>query len=306
MKHGPLFLLCSWLLVILPLSAVSNSTAAEKQSKRITLAATIFPVADIIRCIGGPDIQVVQILPAGASPHTFDLTPGQVRELQDAQFIFKIGGMDDWIDNIADSLPRAAVISLHKYVTLRPTAEKGHDHGPAKAPLHAEFDPHYWLSAANGAVIAKAIASVLAEADPGRAATYEANLAVYGKQLAALHQEIKKDLSGLKNNRMIVFHDAWSYFTAAYGLETVAVFQTSPGREPRPRDIQKLYSQVKRFGIKAVFSEPQLSTASLEPMLEDLGLELIVLDPLGGTVANDSYARMLRRNARAILDALGR
>ncbi len=92
MKNGPLFLLCSWLLVILPLTAVSGSSAAEKQGKRLTLAATIFPVADIIRCIGGPDIQVVQILPAGASPHTFDLTPGQVKELQDARFIFKIGG----------------------------------------------------------------------------------------------------------------------------------------------------------------------------------------------------------------------
>jgi zinc transport system substrate-binding protein len=306
MKHGPFFLLCRWLLVILLLPVINGSAAAEKKTNRMTLAATIFPIADITRCIGGPDIRVVQILPPGASPHTFDLTPGQVRELQDAQFIFKIGGMDDWIDNIADSLPQAAVISLHKYVTLRPTAEKGHDHGPATVCLHAEFDPHYWLNAANGAVIAKKIASVLAEADPARATTYKANLAEYSKQLATLHQEIKKDLSGLKNNRMIVFHDAWSYFTAAYGLEIVAVFQTSPGREPRPRDIQKLYSQVKRFGIKTVFSEPQLSISSLEPMLEDLGLELIVLDPLGGTVANDSYARMLRRNAQAILDALGR
>ena len=306
MKNGSRFLLCRWLLVILLLPVITGSAAAKKKTNRMTLAATIFPVADITRCIAGPDIRVVQILPAGASPHTFDLTPGQVRELQDAWFIFKIGGVDDWIDSVADSLPQAAIISLHKFVTLRPAAEKGHDHGSATASLHPGFDPHYWLSADNGAVIAKNIAAALAEADPSRAAIYKANLAEYSKQLAALHQEIKKDLSGLKNNRMIVFHDAWRYFAGAYGLEIAAVFQTSPGREPTPRDMQELYSQVKRYGIKAVFSEPQLSTASLEPMLEDLGLELIILDPLGGTVANDSYARMLLRNARTIRRALDR
>lgn len=306
MKNGSRFLFCRWLLVILLLPAISGSAAAEKESKRMTLAATIFPIVDITRRIAGPDIRVVQILPAGASPHTFDLTPGQVRELQEARFIFKIGGVDDWIDSVADSLPRAVIISLHKYVTLRPMAEKGHDHSSATTSSHPEFDPHYWLRADNGAVIAKNIAAALVEADPARAATYKTNLTDYSRKLAALHQEIKKDLSGLKNNRMMVFHDAWRYFAGAYGLEITAVFQTSPGREPTPRDMQELYSQVNHFGLKAIFSEPQLPTASIEPLLQDLGLKLIVLDPLGGTVANDSYARMLRRNAHAILGALGR
>ena len=42
----------------------------------------------------------------------------------------------------------------------------------------------------------------------------------------------------MKTNKMIVFHDGWRYFAAAYGLEIVSVFQPSPGREPTPRDLQ--------------------------------------------------------------------
>jgi len=295
------------LALALPLLLPVAAPAASGNQRGMELAATIFPIADIARRIAGPDLRVIQILPAGASPHTFDLTPGQVRGLQSARIIFKIGGVDDWVDGVAESLPRqAAIITLHKGIALKPSHEHGHDHAGGAASGHDEFDPHYWLSAANGVVMARNIAAALSAADPSRAALYDRNYCAYARELTDVHNEIKKELSSLKRNKMIVFHDGWRYFAAAYGLEIAAVFQASPGREPAPRDIQELYAQVRRFGIRTVFSEPQLPTASLEPMLEDLGLELVVLDPLGGASTSDSYVDLLRRNARAILRALGR
>jgi ABC-type Zn uptake system ZnuABC Zn-binding protein ZnuA len=293
------WLLAAWL-------SFPGAVAAAEAKEPLVLGATIFPVADIARHVAGPDLRVIQVLPAGASPHTFDLTPGQVRGLQAARIIFKIGGVDDWIDGVAESLPRAAIIPLLKGIALRPSLEHGHSHTSAAAHGHDEFDPHYWLSAANGVIMAGNIAAALSAADPARAALYDRNYRAYARQLAAVHEEIKQELSALKSNKMIVLHDGWRYFAAAYGLEIAAVFQASPGREPTPRDMQELYAQVRRFGIRTVFSEPQLSTASLEPLIQDLGLKLVVLDPLGGTVAGDSYAGLLRRNARAVLGALGR
>jgi zinc transport system substrate-binding protein len=306
MKASSHAFLSAGMLAMLLLVPLTGPAASGNKAAAMELAATIFPVADIARRIAGPDIRVIQILPAGASPHTFDLTPGKVRELQAARIIFKIGGVDDWIDGIAESLPQASIITLQKGIALKPAHEEGHQHGNAGSGGQVEFDPHYWLSAENGALMAKNIAEALAKADPARAATYRVNLAGYSKELAGLHRELKKDLAGLKTNKMIVFHDAWRYFAAAYGLEIAAVFQASPGREPSPRDLQGLYSRAGKFGIKAIFSEPQLPIASLEPMLEDLGLELVVLDPLGGSAPGDSYVNLLRRNARAIRRALGR
>lgn len=305
MKRRPCFYLPVWLLATLLLFPISG-TAAGNKTPGLVLAATIFPAADIARRIAGPDIRVIQILPAGASPHTFDMTPGKVRELQNARIIFKIGGVDDWIDGIAESLPRAAIVSLQKDIPLMPFHEEEHGHGQTATHGQQEFDPHYWLSAENGLVMARNIADALAVADPARADVYKENYRKYSLELAGLHREIARELSGLKNKKMIVFHDAWRYFAAAYGLEIAAVFQASPGREPSPRDLQDLYARAKRFGIKAIFSEPQLPTASLEPMLEDLGMEVVVLDPLGGAFPTDSYVFLLRRNARAIRRALGR
>jgi zinc transport system substrate-binding protein/manganese/iron transport system substrate-binding protein len=268
--------------------------------KPLIIAATIFPLADIIRNVAGKAAQVIQILPAGASPHTFDLTPGQVRALQKARIIFKIGVIDNWIDGVGESATNAEIVSLQNHITLKPFHADDHQHGSAE-----KFDPHYWLDARNGVIITKNICARLSALDPAHAALYDKNSRRYQQELLLLDGELKKTCAALNNHKIIVFHDGWRYFAAAYGLEIIAVFQPAPGREPTPRDLQKLYALAKTYKIKAVFSEPQLPTASLEPLLEDLGLRLLIIDPLGGAVADDSYITLLRRNVQAILRADG-
>ena len=301
MKIQHLCLPALLLAALLPLPGRAEAAAREP----LVLAATIFPAADMVRRVAGPDIRVIQVLPAGASPHTFELAPGQVRELQRASMVFKIGGVDDWVDGIAESNPRATIVTLRKNVSLLPFHEDGHAQG-AGAHREADFDPHYWLSAANAIVMARNVADALCAVAPAREAAFEANYRELALELARLHAEIKSELSKLKTKRMIVFHDGWRYFAAAYGLEIAAVFQVSPGREPAPRDLQKMYAVVRKYAIHAIFSEPQLPPESLEPLAHDLGLKMVVLDPLGGAAPGDSYAGLLQRNARAIRDALGR
>jgi zinc transport system substrate-binding protein len=290
-----------------PLAALlflSPAAARGETKKPMVLAATIFPAADIVRRVAGPEVRVIQVLPPGASPHTFDLTPGLIRQLQDVRLVFKIGGMDDWIDGVTDSLPRAAMITLDKGIALKPFHEQGHAHVGHEAGHGPENDPHYWLSAANGAVMAHTVAGALSAADPAHAGRYQENYRRLARELSALHRQLQKELSVLARRQMIVFHDGWRYFAAAYDLEIAAVFQAAPGRDPSPRELQGLYAQARRLRIRAVFSEPQLPAASLQPLLQDLGLRLIVLDPLGGATAGDSYAALLRRIALAVREGL--
>ena len=286
-----------------PLACLLAALPLRPAGRPLTVAATIFPAADIARRVAGGGARVILVLPPGASPHTFELTPGKVRELQTARLIFKIGGVDDWIDGVAESLPRALIVPLHAGIARM--ASGGHGHGDGHR--HEDgLDPHYWLSAANGAAMAATIADALAKADPARAPEYRANGRAVAAELMALHAELKGLLAGLKEKRMIVLHDGWRYFAAAYGLEIAAVFQASPGREPTPRGLQELYRAARRVSARVLFSEPQLPAASVEPVLRDLGLRLVVLDPIGGAVPGDSYVGLLRRDARAVAAALAR
>jgi zinc transport system substrate-binding protein len=293
------FSLPAFVLICQAVYSAPSSAAA----KPFYVAATIFPLADIIRNVGGPAVRVIQVLPAGASPHTFDLTPGKVKELQKARIIFKIGVVDDWIDGVGESAPAAEIVSVQNHIALKPFPDDAHHHDGAGTTHSRDFDPHYWLDAGNGIIMTRNVCAKLIALDPGHEALYAENSRRYQNELLRLDDELKKACAALKNNKIIVFHDAWRYFAAAYGLEIIAVFQPAPGREPAPRDLQKLYAQARTAKIKAVFSEPQLPTAALEPLMEDLGLRLFTLDPLGGAFPGDSYAGLLRRNVRNILRA---
>jgi ABC-type Zn uptake system ZnuABC Zn-binding protein ZnuA len=296
--------ICPFLLpAFFLLCPVLHAAPVSASAKPLIVATTIFPLADIVRNITGKTARVIQILPAGASPHTFDLTPGKIGELQKAGIVFKIGIIDDWIDSIAESAPNVPIVSLQTFIPRKRYAADAHDHGHSGRMRAQDFDPHYWLDARNGAIMAQQVCSRLSALAPQHAAVFMQNSQRYQIELLRLDRELKKACSALKNRKLIVFHDGWNYFAAACGLEIIAVFQPAPGRDPAPRDLQKLYALAKTHGIKAVFSEPQLPTASLEPLLEDLGLRVFDLDPLGGASPGDSYIGLLRRNVQSIIQA---
>src|SRR5512145_3554851 len=87
-------LLASFLAV----SLAFTGSVAEAGGERVKVAATIFPLYDIVRQVAGPVADVVLILPPGASPHTFEPTPAGVRALAGAGALFVVGhGLDAWV-----------------------------------------------------------------------------------------------------------------------------------------------------------------------------------------------------------------
>jgi ABC-type Zn uptake system ZnuABC Zn-binding protein ZnuA len=72
---------------------------------RPVVAATIFPIGDIVRAIAGSAADVVVILPAGASPATFEPAPDVVRRLAGSRLIVAVGaGADDWGSGVANAM----------------------------------------------------------------------------------------------------------------------------------------------------------------------------------------------------------
>ena len=73
------------LLVLFVFHSSVHTQTADQLYGKLKIAATIFPLADIAKQIsvsgpsgrrpGGEKSEVITILPAGANPHTFELTP---------------------------------------------------------------------------------------------------------------------------------------------------------------------------------------------------------------------------------------
>ncbi len=272
---------------------LAGCSYGNHSDSKIKIATTIYPLSDIARNIVKDKIEVVNIVKPGSSPHTFTVTPSDIIDLQGTKVIFQIGhGLDDWANDILNSLDGAYMMKVDKGIVLKAFTKNG------------AVNPHYWLSLSNAKQIARNMTDEIIKLDPNNKDFYEKNFNVYVDKLNDTDKEIRKILSDLPSNKIIVFHRSWDYFTNEYGLEVVGVFEPSPGQEPSIAHLQDLIKIAKKEGVKGIFSEEQLSGDVIKPFVEDLGIKLSVLDPLGGSEGRDSYIDLMLYNAKQIEKAL--
>lgn len=263
--------------------------APNNKKSEAQVAATIFPIYDIARNIAGDELEVALILPPGASPHTFEITPSALRQLSSVETVYAVGhGLDDWTNQISKSID-AEVVVVDKNINLR---ESGDD--------HSEIDPHYYLTIENAMNIAITISTDLATRYPELADNFQTNLTVYLTELAEVNPEIERIIDSTQNKNIITLHDAWYYFAEEYGLNIVGTFEPSAGREPTPQYLVELTKAIETSGASMLFSEPQLSTESINQFVSDNGLSIIELDPIGGVDDRDTYIKLMLSNAEAI------
>lgn len=301
-KTAPITLII--IIIALGIGAIiytqKNKKPQNSPDGRLKIAASFSPLADMAGQIGGSSVDVASVLPPGASPHTFNPAPEQIRNLQGVKIFFTIGhGFDDWVSSVVENTSGSSVVSVDKGIQLRelPIDQRDEDEPGQSA------DPHYWLAPANAKIISQNIAAALIQADPVNQETYASNLNSYLSKLDQLDLEIRSLLSNLPRKELITHHNAWGYFADAYGLNVAGTFEISPGKEPSPQQIADLQNKVRRFDVETIFSEPQLSEQSLVPFVRDLNLKTAILDPEGG-LNNMGYIDMMRYNASTIAEAL--
>lgn len=289
------FLTLSLILCFFVLAGIG----CQKQTKgKIKVATTIFPIFDITKNITGNKIDVIQILPPGSSPHTFELSIAKAKELQDTSDIFMIGyGIDNWASTVKDAIGNVNLVTVDKNINLR-TAE-----GDEGLPEYDNKDPHYWLSIENAKEISRTIEKELEKIDPVNSQYYQDNLDQYLVKLDEAKNNISNDFKDIDSRKLVTFHDAWEYFADEFNLDIVATFEPFPGSEPTPKYLQDLSNSVKNENVKAIFSEPEFSNETIKPFVNDVGLKLYILDAEGNYYGN-SYIENMEGNAKIMKEAL--
>jgi len=295
----------SGLFLVLALTICSGGCQGEppRSAEKPKVAATIFPLYDIVRNIAGDKMEVVLILPPGASPHTIELTPQHVRRLENSRLVFRIGhGLDDWTGRFTEFLEDGKAVIVDEGVELVSAGEE--QHGQEDGHAHNGVNPHYWLSVKNAQIIADHVLEKLIEVDAQNEQTYRNQAALYKDRLQHLELELKQQLEPFQGEELITFHDSWVYYAREFDLVIVGNIEPFPGRQPTPRYLASLQEQIRRYDIRVLFSEPQLSSESVEAFVADLGLELYVLDPIGGVAGRESYIDLMKYNTNTIVEAL--
>jgi ABC-type Zn uptake system ZnuABC Zn-binding protein ZnuA/ABC-type Mn2+/Zn2+ transport system permease subunit len=80
-------------------------------SDRIRAVATTTQVADIVREVGGDQVEVTQIMQPNTDPHDYEPRPSDVAAFADAEIVFKSGGhLDEWSGQLIDDSGSSAVV----------------------------------------------------------------------------------------------------------------------------------------------------------------------------------------------------
>jgi zinc transport system substrate-binding protein len=258
---------------------------------KVKVAVSIAPLADLAQQVGGEYVIVTTLVPPAASPHTYEPTPAQVKEVAEANVLALIGlEFEFWAEDVIESAanPDLIVVRTSKGIEV---IHDEHEHEE-----HEIGNPHVWLNPRNAIVQVQHLGDALIEADPAHQAEYEANAEAYLAQLKALDEEIAAQVATWSHREFIAFHPSWVYFAQRYGLTQAAVIERTPGKEPSPAELAEIIEMARRIGAKAIFAEPQFSSKAAETIAAESGAQVLFLNPLGGAKGPTSYSEMMRYN----------
>jgi len=265
------------------------------------VVVTIFPVADLVASVGAEAIHVETLLPPRASPATWEATPRQLRTLASAAGTVTVGGgLDGWMEGLSEVGEAPHHLRITQGVVLRNAA---HDQGGGQTG-----DPHIWLDPVlvRDTVLPR-IVDFLTELAPTEASAIRARANLLADSLTVLDREIRGLLSEAPARGFVATHDAWAYFCDRYELESLGSLYERPGHEPSARGLAALIDAARGANLTAVLTEPQLAATAARALAEELGAEIVVVDPLGGPglEGREGYLDMMRFNARSFARALG-
>lgn len=270
-------------LLILMLSCSSP----QQKSDKLLIGASIVPLADWVKQVGGDKVDVYTIVPPGVNPHAFELTPGLMTKLNKTDLlVFNGAGLEFWLDNVLDNLKGKKATFTSDGLEIHADDHHDHDHG----------NPHVWLNPQNAIHQVKKIYFALADVDSANTAFYASNAELYIKHLEILDSDIQQQVDSWAQKKFVCFHPAWDYFADRYGLEMAGVIENRPGQEPSPKDIADIINVVLDIGAKAIFVEAQFPSRVAEMIAEESDIQVVPLDPLGGSQNLTSYVELMRYN----------
>jgi zinc transport system substrate-binding protein len=251
-------------------------------SGKVKVIATLFPLYDFARNVGGESASVTLLVPPGVEPHTFEPKPGDVLKINSADiFIYTGKNMEPWVESLLKGVDnkKLVVVDASRDIALLegPGHKEGGD-GHDGHEGHGRLDPHIWLDFERAGKMVDNIRDGFMTKDPSRKDFYRANAARFNAALAGLDERFKTGLAQC-DHRMFVHggHFAFNYMAKRYNLTYVSAYEGSPNAEPTPRRIMELKKLVKENHITSIYYEELITPRVAELLATETGTTLLPL-----------------------------
>ena len=288
-------------------SGVSPSDKLADANRPIRVVCTTGMVADLVRHVGGEQVEVDQLMGPGVDPHVYKPSTGDISRLERADCVIYSGlhlegKLADIFAQMARHKPTLAVAEQIEKSRLLETAP-------------GQYDPHVWFDVSLWRQALPAVRDALTARAPQHAAKFAERCTAYELELEQLHDECLVKLASIPASLrvLVTAHDAFHYFGRAYSVEVRAVQGVSTESEAGVRDINQLVEFLVERKIKALFVESSVSARNIQALVEGCqsrGHSIVIVgelfsDAMGAANSSEgTYPGMVRHNLYTIVAAL--
>ena len=283
-------------LFLLALALVGVSTA--RADLKIASLSTV--TTNLAKQVGGSHVTVEGIIRPGIDPHEFEPTPGDVKQVADANLVLLTGkGMEGYLSKLEEAAGGSAkFVNVGKDIPSLTMTEQG----------RKVEDPHWWHSVENMKGATRVVAEAFEKADPSNALSYDKNASAYLAKLDELERWIRVKLASLPHDRrkLVTSHDALGYFARDYDFTIYPVKGVSTAEDPSSQHVKEIIGVIKDQGVKAIFFETIENPRAVQQIADETGARAdasLYSDGLGETEGN-TYDSMMRHNVSAIIEGL--
>jgi len=268
----------------------------------LRVVASFSILGDIVKQIGGERVVVDTLVGPEEDAHIFDPAPKDAARIAAANLLIINGlGFEGWIDRLIKTSGGSPllVVASEGVMSHRATIDGSNI-----------VDPHAWQDVSNVRLYAQNIEKALISIDPAGENIYKSQLSRYDADLETLDRDIRAALAAIPPDRrkIVTTHDAFGYFSRAYGVEMMAPQGVSTESEPSAKDVARIIRQVKADHIPAVFLENISDPRLAQRIASESGAKM------GGKLYSDALSRekepagtyiaMMKTNIRELTKAL--
>lgn len=278
----------------------------------LPVVASFSILADMVKQVGGPHVEVTSLVGPNSDAHVFDPTPADAKRLAAAKLVVVNGlGFEGWLNRLVKSSGyKGPVLTASNGIKTIPMTESNHGHSHGHKHSHAAPDPHAWQSLLNARQYVENIRVALSAAMPAHSADFQSRATDYLKQIDALEKSTQARIAAvpMERRRVITSHDAFGYFARAYKVTFYPLQGLSTASEPSAADVVRIVNEIKKNKVTAIFAENISDPRVLERVAKDTGAKIggtLFADALSvpGTQA-DTYLKMFELNVSTIVSGI--
>ncbi|RLI34786.1 hypothetical protein DRO55_06045, partial [Candidatus Bathyarchaeota archaeon] len=236
-------------------------------------------LSSFVEQVGGERVTVISIVPPGVCPAHYDITPSDVYAVSRASLIL-YSGFEPWLDNLIKTSGNVNV---------------------TKVKIGGPWHP-YTAALTYVRRVRDALSNVL----PEYSDIFEDNARMVCEEINATAQEIMNNATRLGVSDVKVVCMLWQKgFVEWMGFQIVATYL--PPERMSLSDVMTLTNTAEKEGVALVIDNLPSGYSLGAKLAADIGAQHVILTNFPGAIpGTETYAKMIKYNAKQLFDAVKR